>query len=504
MSKDDYRGQIFYIKLPILLETCCSFMLKHVQISPLRNRSDSVSLRSSNSCASSMCGSPEPATDLPRTPSRASSYSSLSDHLPQTTIKVFTSCLKIDIEYKTLGIQWDTTSKEVIMQLLRRLKMRHRDPRLFYLSMEVSVRRAGVKTVLVLDDDTRPAVLQACHPKGESRFYLQLKPGGLIRVHTSELQPSSQYKSLVISEETTSDELLQLLLSCYNSPEPVEQFSIYEVCPGQEYQRKLHPDDIPLRAQAKRAERGEVCHFLVRRNPNYLRHRQVLTTLDEVVQNYTSRPSKSFDTDSSLGSLDENTSLLDVSIESLSDDMQSLMTSSEEDDCASISSSSDTSNEVTHIVQRTPSILTIIPKTRKICTKSHKNYKSCDFCFKNPAEQQASLSYSPVYNIREIRSVAHSFSPLGNDKKYLDFEANDYIETVTNYHRGGEKLYRNDQRATEGSRMILDATNPYETLDNTNDNITLKAKVAKTQTMTLLGEEVNNNPAKGLGHFIYI
>uniref|UniRef100_A0A1B0BLU3 Ras-associating domain-containing protein n=1 Tax=Glossina palpalis gambiensis TaxID=67801 RepID=A0A1B0BLU3_9MUSC len=483
-------------------------MLKHVQISPLRNRSDSVSLRSNNSCASSMCGSPEPSTDLPRTPSRASSYSSLSDHLPQTTIKVFTSCLKIDIEYKTLGIQWDTTSKDVIMQLLRRLKMRHRDPRLFYLSMEVSVRRAGVKTVLVLDDDTRPAILQACHPKGESRFYLQLKPGGLIRVHTSELQPSSQYKSLVISEETTSDELLQLLLSSYNSPEPVEQFSIYEVCPGQEYQRKLHPDDVPLRAQAKRAERGEICHFLVRRNPNYLRRRQILTTLDEVVKNYTSCPSKSFDTDSSLGSLDESTSLLDVSIESLSDDMQSLMTSSEEEDCASsISGSSDTSNEAMHNVQRTPSTLTVIPKTRDICTKCHNSYKSCDACFKNPAdpnnsERQASISYNPVYNIREIRSTPHSFSPLGSDKKYLDFESSAYLEA--NYHRGSEKFYRTDSRTIGGSRMILDATNPYETLDETNDNITLKPEVAKTQTMTLLGEEVNNNPAKGLGHFIYI
>lgn len=62
-----------------------------------------------------------------------------------------------------------------------------------------------------------------------NRFYLQLKPGGLIRVHTSALQPSSQYKSLVISEETTSDELLTLLLSSYNSNEPVEQFSLYEV-----------------------------------------------------------------------------------------------------------------------------------------------------------------------------------------------------------------------------------------------------------------------------------
>lgn len=64
----------------------------------------------------------------------------------------------------------------------------------------------------------------------KKRFCLQIKPGGLIRVHTSVLQPTSLYKSLFISEETTSDELLTLLLSCYNSVEPVEQFSLYEVC----------------------------------------------------------------------------------------------------------------------------------------------------------------------------------------------------------------------------------------------------------------------------------
>lgn len=56
-----------------------------------------------------------------------------------------------------------------------------------------------------------------------------MKPGGLIRVHTSTLQTTSQYKSLVIAEETTSDELLGLLLSTYNSIEPIEQFSLYEV-----------------------------------------------------------------------------------------------------------------------------------------------------------------------------------------------------------------------------------------------------------------------------------
>lgn len=48
-------------------------------------------------------------------------------------------------------------------------------------------------------------------------------------MHTSVLQPTSLYKSLFISEETTSDELLTLLLSCYNLDDPVEQFSLYEV-----------------------------------------------------------------------------------------------------------------------------------------------------------------------------------------------------------------------------------------------------------------------------------
>lgn len=99
----------------------------------------------------------------------------------------------MDIEYKTLGIQWDTTSKDVVTQILRRYyivglfgeilyihtlyditlsrcKMRQRDSRLFYLSMEVTVRKADVKRVIALDDDTRPAILQACHPKGDSRY----------------------------------------------------------------------------------------------------------------------------------------------------------------------------------------------------------------------------------------------------------------------------------------------------------------------------------------------
>ena len=65
-------------------------MLKHVQISPLRNRADSISLRSTtsfssnSSCASSLCGSPEPSNDFElKASSRSSSYSSLNESVPQ-------------------------------------------------------------------------------------------------------------------------------------------------------------------------------------------------------------------------------------------------------------------------------------------------------------------------------------------------------------------------------------------------------------------------------------
>ncbi|XP_075212797.1 RA domain-containing protein rau [Lycorma delicatula] len=237
-------------------------MLKHVQLSPYRARAaDTLSL-SSNASYSSL--SPEPLS------SRSSSYSSLSDTHQTTTIKVYARCLRPDIEYKTLGITFQTTCHEVVQTILNKYRMRHRDPNLFYLTMEVTVRNTGVRTVIDLDKDARPAALQSCHPKGDSRFALQSHRGGLVKIYDSVLMPGSQYKSLLISERTTVDELIQILLNCYNSKERVEQFSLYEVCESQEYQRKLHPDDSPLQVQQMWSPTQEF-HFLIRRNRDYRR-----------------------------------------------------------------------------------------------------------------------------------------------------------------------------------------------------------------------------------------
>lgn len=234
--------------------------MKHVQLSPFRSRADTVSLSSTTSYGSL---SPEPLG------SRSSSYSSLSESNMQTTIKVYAKCLRPDIEYKTLSITFQTTCKEVVATLLGKYKMKHRDPKLFYLSMEVTMRKAGVRTHLPLDEEARPAVLQSCHPKGDSKFSLQTRRGGLVKVYDSALNSNSQYKSLLISAKTSVDDLIHLLLNCSSSKERVEQFSLYEVNNEKEQQRKLHPDDRPLQVQAIWLPTNK-CHFLIRRNPDYL------------------------------------------------------------------------------------------------------------------------------------------------------------------------------------------------------------------------------------------
>lgn len=65
--------------------------------------------------------------------------------------------------------------------------MQYLDPSLFCLTMEVRMRRSSFQTVMVLDENSRPAMLQACHAAGESRFELQVRTG------RSVMKPLSQF-----------------------------------------------------------------------------------------------------------------------------------------------------------------------------------------------------------------------------------------------------------------------------------------------------------------------
>ena len=204
--------------------------------------------------------------------SRASSYVSLADPGPKTTVKVFASCLRPDIEYKTLSIGNSTTSRAVIWQLLSKYKMKHRDPKLFFLTLEVVIQKPGrdglTKKTLVLDDDSKPAELKNCTPWGECRFVLQMKKGGVVKVHDSVLMEESQYKCLFISEDTTVEEVIMILLHCYGleKVERAERYAVYEQCNNQRYHRRLHSDEKPLAVQSLWAGPSQFC-FVLKRSP---------------------------------------------------------------------------------------------------------------------------------------------------------------------------------------------------------------------------------------------
>jgi len=186
---------------------------------------------------------PEPS------PSLASSSPSNSSSI---TLKVYAKCLGPDIEYKTVMVGENMSSRELVWLLLSKYRMRHRDPKLFYLTMDVTVRKTGIpiKRTMVLEDDARPAKLRSCNPWGETKFSLQMRKGGLVRVYDSVLVEELNYKAILISEETTVEDVIRILLNCYGleQMEEVSRFCVFEI--GERRERKLNRNEKPLAVQS--------------------------------------------------------------------------------------------------------------------------------------------------------------------------------------------------------------------------------------------------------------
>ncbi|XP_050706500.1 uncharacterized protein LOC126991895 [Eriocheir sinensis] len=217
---------------------------------PLTAQPTRKGLRSSESCSLSSSS----ASFLSLAPSRSSSTSSLADQT-MTPVKVYLRFMRPDMEYKTLSLSSGATCRQLVLMLLAKFRLRHRDPNLFFVTMEVTVRVPGggapARRLLVLDDQARPAELQQCRPRGEARFSVGVRRGGLVRVHDGILMPGSQYKSLLVSYRTTAEELVQLMLNCYNSKESPARYAVHEVCEKPYSDRPLRRDEYPLLVQSE-------------------------------------------------------------------------------------------------------------------------------------------------------------------------------------------------------------------------------------------------------------
>ncbi|XP_076344614.1 uncharacterized protein LOC143244217 isoform X3 [Tachypleus tridentatus] len=200
-------------------------------------------------------------------------------------VKVYVRALSNNLKYRTLSVGPQTTCREIVCALLNKFRMKHRDPNLYCLSMEVWIRGKGlpIRTVMVLDDEARPSELQACHPcekigflsnsPSVCKFVLQMRRGGLVKVFDSCLMTGSMYKSLLVSDKTTTEELIQLLLHCYNSKERPNKFALFQISSVHKYETKIHPKDHPLLIQRTWPSKDHFA-FHLRRNPDCFQRRR--------------------------------------------------------------------------------------------------------------------------------------------------------------------------------------------------------------------------------------
>lgn len=139
----------------------------------------------------------------------------------ETAIKIFAQSLSQDVEYLTLQVTSQTKSSQIIRSLLRKFRLKHRDPNLFYLTLERWIRIDGIKSknVMLLSDDACPLQLQQCcsnPPHDDIKFTLQMRAGALVKIYCSDVVKDARYKCLSLSTQTTVEETIELMLHCLN------------------------------------------------------------------------------------------------------------------------------------------------------------------------------------------------------------------------------------------------------------------------------------------------
>ncbi|XP_074649808.1 uncharacterized protein LOC141905006 isoform X2 [Tubulanus polymorphus] len=179
------------------------------------------------------------------------------------SIQVDGSILSSDLHTRTFVISNKTTAKELISLVLTKYNMASRDPNLFYLTMETSSKNTEkpIQSVVTIGEMSCPLDIQLNNNK-DTKFCIQMKSGGLVKVYDSCLTPGSFYKSMFISKKTTSRELIKLLLHYYKSREYVDDFVLMETDDQGNELRRLSESECPLITQQR--WKSEKCFQLKR------------------------------------------------------------------------------------------------------------------------------------------------------------------------------------------------------------------------------------------------
>lgn len=174
-----------------------------------------------------------------------------------------------------------------------------------------------------------------------------------------------------------------------------------------------------------------------------------------------------------------------------------------------------------------------------LCLKCKNSFKSCEFCqqqnkgddlgiinrdyyrrsveptrslmMRNGCGDPEPLSYNPVYNIREIRTVCHSFSSLGIDKKLLDIQINKATAAATNKAKelragaaAGKRSDRKSGALTASSVAEINCNNSSYGSNKGNNNNFSKNKTTTEMGTTTTGKGMAKEQVNANGNFVYI
>ncbi|KAI7688312.1 hypothetical protein SSS_01138 [Sarcoptes scabiei] len=180
----------------------------------------------------------------------SSTSSSLSSPSKAVIIKIYTRILCTDVEYKTLSIDNKTTCKEIVQMILKKFRLQHRDSNLFYLTLEAWIKQTGIpiRSVMTLEDDACPALLQSCYRQKDLKFTLLMRSGQNIRIFNTCLQGPMSL-NVLISERTNVDELIKLVCSMLSLPEHHSRYELFEFSPSCRAERKIQPQELPTAIQ---------------------------------------------------------------------------------------------------------------------------------------------------------------------------------------------------------------------------------------------------------------
>ena len=164
------------------------------------------------------------------------------------------SDLETGKNYKSVKISSSTTVREVVQNVLQKYRMLDKDPTLFYLTLELRDNNPSqeglTKKTLVLAMDNRPIEFSSCHTWFDCKFILRMKMGKEVKIFISVLDQDKEFTCLRISEDTTAEAAIRLLLNSFQMDRvPSGKYCLCEERLLMRYQRRLGRKEKVLQVQ---------------------------------------------------------------------------------------------------------------------------------------------------------------------------------------------------------------------------------------------------------------